>query len=149
MPEPYYATADELRSKLSMTAEIVPDEDAIELIEEAEDVIDDALGNRQVDEDTGRKVVTAEEDAWRVAKLAKATLEVATVIFNDPDVLRRQRHRSVSGDVATSGPYGPAFGQRAASLLAASGLAVPFARASQRRRGRNAGIAQSFSEDEG
>lgn len=148
MAEPYYATAEALRKKLSVTAEILPDSEAIEIIEEAEDLIDERLGVRPVDEDTGRKVVPAEETEWRVAKLAKATVEVAVVLYRDPDAARRQRHRSESGEVSTSGPYGPAYGQRAAALLQQSGLARPWAMAGGRRGGRNSSIAQSFSEQD-
>jgi hypothetical protein len=149
VPEPYYATAGQLREALGgLSEELLPDAEADDLIERAEDLIDERLGNRPVDPDTGRKVVAADEDAWRVEKLAKATAEVAAVLYRDPGVESRQRQRSVSGDVATSGPYGPNFGERAEILLSQSGLAVRFARATRRRRGRNAGIAQSFHEDE-
>ena len=145
---PLYATPEALREKLGVSAEVLPDAEAEDILERACDLIDDRLGNRPVDEDTGRKVVPEEEDAWRVQKLAKATLEVAVVLYQDPGIESRQRVRSVSGDVATSGPYGPAYGERAESLLSASGLAVRFARATQRRGGRNAAIAQRFSESE-
>lgn len=143
-----YATPGDLRAKLGVDAEVLGDVEAAEILSAAEDLIDDRLGNRPVDEDTGRKVVPAEEDAWRVEKLAKATLEVAAVLYRDPGVESRQRVRSVSGDVSTSGPYGPAYGERAESLLSASGLAVRFARASNRRRNRAGRIAQAFAEEQ-
>lgn len=148
MAEPYYTTAEELRKFLSVDKEVLPDAEAIDLIERAEDLIDDQLGNRGVDEDTGRKVVPAEEDTWRAEKLAKATLEVAGVLYRDPGVESRQRVRSVSGDISTSSPYGPAYGERAQALLSASGLAVRFARASNRRPGRNGRLVESFLENE-
>lgn len=149
MAEPYYTTAAALRKALGeLSAEVLPDADAIDLIERAEDLVDDRLGNRPIDEDTGRKVVPADEDTWRVEKLAKATLEIAGVLYRDPGVESRQRVRSVSGDVSTSSPYGPAYGERAESLLSASGLAVRFARASNRRRNRAGRIAQAFAEEQ-
>lgn len=143
MAEPVYTSASALREKLEVTAEVLSDDEALNLIETAEDLIDERLGARPIDEDTGRKVVPADEDAWRVEKLAKATLEVAAVIFRDPGVESRQRVRSVSGDVSTSSPYGYAYGERAQALINASGLAYPFARVG-RRRSRGEQFRESF-----
>jgi hypothetical protein len=147
MAEPYYATAVELRSALGgLSEEVLPDADATKLIVEAEDLVDERLANRPIDTDTGRKVKLADydgDDAWRLRKLAEATLEVASVIFADPDVARRQRVRSTSGDVSTSSPYGPAYGERAQALLNASGLAIPFATVG-RRRSRAGWVADRF-----
>lgn len=137
MPEPYYATAKELQEALEVSAEVLPDQQAVGLIETAEDLIDDRLGNRPINEETGRKVLPADEDAWRVEKLRKATLEVAKVLFEDPGVERRQRVRSVTGDVSTSGGFGSVFGERFEALLTASGLRRNTARMSgggRRRR---------------
>lgn len=144
--EPYYTTPEALRAALDiLDPEVLPDEEATTLIETAEDLVDDDLGNRPVDETTGRRVVLADEAPWRLDKLSKATIEVAKVLYEDPGVERRQRHSSVSGDVATSGPYGSPFGQRYVSLLSASGLRVRFARMG-RRRGRNARIVEDFRD---
>lgn len=143
MAEPYYATADELRAKLKVNAEVLPDEEAVELLEIAEDLIDDRLANRTVDDVTGRKVVPADEDDWRIDKLAKATVEVAANVWRDPGIESRQRARSTSGDVSISGVYGPAYGERAQALLNASKLAQPFATTG--RRGRRCGeVARRF-----
>lgn len=138
MAEPYYATVEELRVKLGVDKAMLPDEEAVDLIEIAEDLIDARLGVRPVDETTGRKVVPDDEDAWRIEKLAKATVEIAKAVFEDPGVESRQRARYISGDVSTNGFYGPAFGERAATLLNASGLQRNTARMSGggRRRGR-------------
>lgn len=133
---PLYATADALRKKLDTTAEILPDDEANEILESACDLIDERLGNRPVDPDSGRKVVVADEDGWRIQKLAKATLEIAKALYEDPGVESRQRVRSVSGDVATSGSYGPAYGERVESLLNQSGLRVNTARTSNSARRR-------------
>lgn len=130
MAEPIYATAEELQKALGVNADILPDAEAVTLIETAEDLVDDRLGNRPIDEGTGRKVVPADEDTWRVKKLAQATIEVAKVLYEDPGVERRQRVRSVSGDISTSGAYGSPFGERFAALLTASGLRCNTARMS-------------------
>ena len=146
MAEPVYTTADDLRAALGdLPKEVLPDAEAYDLIERAEDLIDERLGNRAIDEETGRKVKLADyaDEPWRADKLAKATLEVAAVIFRDPGVESRQRVRSVSGDVSTSSPYGPAFGERAQALLTASGFAQPFARVG-RRRSRADRVATHF-----
>lgn len=131
-----YATPEELRSKLGLDATVLPDDEAEGLIETACDLIDDRLGNRPVDPDTGRKVVTGDEESWRVQKLAKATVEVAKALFEDPGLESRQRARFVSGDVSANGFYGPAFGERVESLINSSGLRVNTARLSKGRRGR-------------
>lgn len=141
MPEPYYATADELRAKLKITEEaILPDDEATELLTIAEDLIDEQLGVRPINEDTGRKVDVEDESlkTWQLAKLRDATLEVAAVVFRDPGVESRQRARFVSGDVSVQGVYGPAYGERAEALLNASKLRVNTARmrGSGRRRCR-------------
>jgi hypothetical protein len=132
MPEPYYATADQLRAKLKTSKDVLPDEEAIELLTEAEDLIDERLGVRTINEETGRKVDVEDETikSWRLEKLASATVEVAAVIFSDPGVTSRQRARFSSGDVSVSGFYGPAFGERSAALLNQSGLVVNTARMS-------------------
>jgi hypothetical protein len=146
-PEPFYATAVELRDALSIADEsVLSDDAAAKLLEEAEDLVDDRLGPWRIDAESGRKIVVAEVEPWQAKKLAQATLEVAKVIFSDPGIASRQRLRSVSGDVATSGPYGPAYGERFEVLLSASGLAIKFAQA-RRGRGRNSRIVQSFEED--
>jgi hypothetical protein len=140
MPEePIYATAEELRTRVEMTNDQLPDPEAIRILIEAEDLVDARLGVRGVDPETGRKVVPADEDAWRARKLGEATLEVAAVIFSDPDVARRQRARFLSGDVSTNGFYGAAYGERAEALIDASGLRVNRARMSggDRRRYRH------------
>lgn len=129
MPEPYYTTAAALRTALGVSKTVLSDEDAVDLIEAAEDLIDERLGNRPIDEASGRKVIPAEVEGWQSDKLAKATIELARVLYEDPGVERRQRQRSTSGDVAVSGPYGPAYGERFAALLAASKLMQPWAAA--------------------
>lgn len=144
MPEPYYTTAEALRAKLGVSEPMLSDEEAVGLIEDAEDLVDDQLGNRLVDPDTGRKVVPADEDDWRIVKLGKATLVVAKLLFEDPGGAERQRFRSVSGDISTSSPYGSPYGDHFDSLLAASGLAVRFARVGRGRGGRAETTRQSF-----
>jgi hypothetical protein len=134
MPEPYYATVAELRSAVGASEATLPDEEATPILATAEDLVDERLGVRSVDPDTGRKVVPADEDDWRARKLAEATVEVAAAIYADPDVARRQRARFESGDVSNSGPYGSPFGERFDALLNQSGLRVNTARMSGGRR---------------
>jgi hypothetical protein len=137
MPEPYYATVDDLRTKVGVDEAMLGDAEAIELITAAEDLVDARLGVRPVDDESGRLVVPADEDAWRIKKLAEATLEVAKILFEDPGAASRQRAKFTSGDVSTSGPYGPAYGERAMALLNQSGLRRNTARMSgggRRRR---------------
>lgn len=133
---PLYATPDDLRKELKVSAEMLPDEEANGILTTACDLIDERLGIRPIDPETGRKVKPDEVDAWRARKLAEATIEVAAVIFSDPDVARRQRARFSSGDVSVSGFYGPAFGERSAALLNQSGLVVNTARMSGGARRR-------------
>jgi hypothetical protein len=137
MAEPYYASADDLRAKLKITDEaMLPDEEAIELITEAEDLIDERLGVRGIDPETGRKVALDDysDESWRTDKLREATLEIAKALFEDPGLASRQRARYLSGDVSTNGFYGPAYGERCEALLSASGLRANRARMSGGRR---------------
>jgi hypothetical protein len=131
-----YAAPAELREMLDVNPEILPDSEAIGILTKACDLIDERLGVRPVDPATGRKVVLGDyaDEAWRLTKLRDATLEVAKAIFEDPGLESRQRARYVSGDVSTNGFYGPAFGERAESLINASGLRVNRARMSNGRR---------------
>lgn len=131
---PYYATVAELREKLGMDEEMLPEAEALALLSDAEDLIDERLLNRPADPDTGRKVVPANEEGWRVAKLAKGTLEIAKALFEDPGVASRRRASSESGDVSASGFYGPAFGELAEAAINASGLRVNRARMAGNRQ---------------
>jgi hypothetical protein len=139
MPEPYYASADDLRARLNVSEEMLPDEESVKLLSAAETLVDERLGNWPVNEETGRKIDVEDESIkpWRLEKLAGATVEVAAVIFEDPGVVSRQRARFSSGDVSVSGFYGPAFGELGAALLNQSGLVRNTARmsgGSRRRR---------------
>jgi hypothetical protein len=138
MAEPYYATAEALRKKLKVAKEVLPDEEAVELLVEAETLVDERLGVWPINEETGRKIDVEDESIkpWRLEKLAGATIEVAAVIFRDPDVASRQRARFSSGDVSVSGFYGPAFGELGAALLNQSGLVRNTARMSGGTRRR-------------
>lgn len=135
-PNTSYATATELRAKLKVTAEMLPDTEAAELIVIAEDLIDERLGVRPIMAETGRKVAVADIEGWRAAKLAGATVEIAAAIFSDPGMQSRQRARFSSGDVSVSGFYGPAYGEHAAALLNQSGLVRNTARMSGGTRRR-------------
>lgn len=138
MAEPHYATADQLRTKVKADKAMLPDDEAIELLTEAEDLIDERLGVRPVDSETGRKVVIADysDETWRTDKLRDATLSVAKTLFEDPGVAERQRARYISGDVSANGFFGSVFGERVEALINQSGLRVNTARMSGGRRPR-------------
>lgn len=121
MPEPFYCTAAEVRTELGVDTTVLNDADGSRLIQDAEDVIDDALGIAPVDQTTGRKVVQTQVMAWQWTKVKRATLKVCRFLFQNPDWLATQRHASVGGDESVGSPYGfpvPA----AAALLDDSGL---------------------------
>jgi hypothetical protein len=139
MPEPYYATVKQLREKVKVEdEEVLSDAEAVQILTEAEDLIDDRLLARPIDPDTGRKVVLGDfqNETWRTDKLREATLGIAQAIFEDPGVTTRQRARFESGDVSSNGFFGGAFGERVDALLTASGLRVNTTRVSRGRRYR-------------
>lgn len=123
---PTYATAADLRAEYTpeLSADQLPDAEANRLIEQAEDLIDDALGARTIDTDTGRKVRFGDFDEgdWRLEKLRDATAALAKRISEEPDLLSRERFGSVSGEVSLSSPRGSRYGARVEALLNASGL---------------------------
>jgi hypothetical protein len=133
---PLYATVEGLRSKLGLTAEVLDDDEATEVLTTACVLVDERLGNRQVDPETGRKVDPEAIEQWQAEKLAAATLELAKLLFEDPGLASRQRARFISGDVSVNGLYGPAYGELFAALLNQSGLVVNTARMSGGRRHR-------------
>lgn len=123
MAEPYYCTVSELRDHLSVSQAVLDDTHATSLIEDAEDVVDDMLGARTVDSDTGRKVVEADVDAWRFAKLKRATLRVAAMLYQQPKLLTTRRWETEEGpDFKVSGPLGSMFGSDVEMALNQSGL---------------------------
>jgi hypothetical protein len=123
MPEPYYATADDLRAELDVDDTVLSDAAAIKLIEDAEDVIDSMLGARPVDDTTGRKVVQADVESWRFVKLTRATVKVAARLSEDPTILTAQ-YTSVSGpDFSFSGRISTTWGSVVENALTLSGLA--------------------------
>lgn len=117
---PTYVTAAELR--LEVGDEIDTDR-AQRLILDAEDLIDELLGVRPVNETTGRKVVAADVDGWRFTKLKRATLKLAVRLYREPGLTGRL-WRSVSGpDFSFSGPLsGTEFGSDVEAVLNQSGL---------------------------
>lgn len=123
MAEPVYTTITALRTETATDATSLPDAQATRLITTAENLIDQALGARWVDEATGRKVVQADIDAWRWNKLSDATTYLAARLYAHPELLD-QRFSSVRGpDFAVSGPTGPGLiTNEIDALLNASGL---------------------------
>ena len=123
-----YTDADMVRSLLGVSEASLSDERAAVLIADAEDLIDEALGARPVDPDTGRKVVEADVETWQWAKLGRATAKLAAQIYSDPTVATGQRWRRQKGpDFEVEDPIGPGQGLLGGlpvqTLLNQSGLA--------------------------
>lgn len=123
-----YTDADMVRSLLGVSEASLSDERAAVLIADAEDLIDEALGARPVDPDTGRKVVEADVETWQWAKLGRATAKLAAQIYSDPTVATGQRWRRQKGpDFEVEDPIGPGTsalgGLPVQTLLNQSGLA--------------------------
>lgn len=142
MAEPYYTTANALRTELGVDNTVLSDGDAAKLIESAEDLIDELVGNWPVDTTTGRKIVQAQIDAWQWSKLGRATLKLAAALYRDPDLARGQRYRSQSGpDFSVSGPVGGAIAHDVLTPLNQSGLRILTGRA---RPGTHTRLGDSF-----
>lgn len=107
MPEPYYCTADQLRTAAGVEEAALSDEAAIVLIEDAEDIIDHLLGGWPVDPTTGRKIVEAEVEDWQWNKLVRATYKLAAACYENPDLAKSDRWNAIAGpDFSFSGPLG-------------------------------------------
>lgn len=118
-----YSTPGDVREELGLTSTQLTDAAAAKLIAAAEILIDEALGARPVDEDTGRKVDPAAVEAWRWAKLQRASTLLAAEIHRRPEIRRGQRWRSVSGpQFSFSGPAGSELPDEVEALLNQSGL---------------------------
>lgn len=130
MAEPVYTTPDAVRAELGIDDTVLTDPAATRLIGTAETLIDEQLGSWWVDEDSGRKIVQTDVDAWRWSKLSDATTYLAARLYEHPEVLEQQ-YASLSGpDFARSGPIGSAvFTAEITALLNASGLRRPGGRA--------------------
>lgn len=123
MAEPYYCTAEELRTELGVEQATLPDPAAISLIETAEDIIDEDLGIGAVDDTTGRRIIQASVEAWQFTKLKRATVKLAAFLHRNPGVLTQSRYRRVSGpDFSFSEPIGSLFGLEVELPLNQSGL---------------------------
>jgi len=117
-----YTDVDALRADHpEITVEVLDAEAAERLIEKAEDLIDELLGARSVDDLTGRKVDPDALIEWRAVKLERATNLAAKFLFQNPDWELEQRYTSVGGDQSVAGPYGSPF-PGVMALLNASGL---------------------------
>lgn len=122
MAEPYYLTAAELKADPGIP-DAMADADALALIENAEDQVDELLGARAVDETTGRKVVQGDVETWRWTKLKRATLKLAVRLYADPKLADGERWASVSGpDFSVSDAVGQRFGRDVEAALNQSGL---------------------------
>jgi hypothetical protein len=70
MAEPIYTTEAALETELGVD---LPTATAVGLIQDAEDLIDRALGGWPPDETTGRKIAQGDVEAWQCARTAAAT----------------------------------------------------------------------------
>lgn len=120
-----YATPEDLRDFLGLDSGALDDAAAEVVLEDAEDAIDRLIGAAGVDTVTGRKVTLAGVQAWRVAKLKRATLTIARVLHADPSALQSRPGQNVKGPdfevstsvVASVSPAGTEALRRAAALL--------------------------------
>ena len=132
-----YATAADLRAALGVSLSELPDARAEAVILEAEDFTDGLLGGWPIDEDTGRKIVEADVEAWQWSKLNRAVLLLAAELYASPDVLRRARYRREKGpDFEFEDPLGGGVLSRYLTVLDDSGLRRLSGRARPGRRRR-------------
>lgn len=120
MAEPIYTTEAALEAELNGVD--MPTATAVGLIQDAEDLIDRALGGWPPDETTGRKIAQGDVEAWQWAKLSRATVKLAARLYRNPGLLSSPAYRSVSGpDFSFSGPQGGGaaqiFGVQVLALL--------------------------------
>lgn len=129
-PGPGYATPAELRAEPEVP-DTATDAELAPVIALAEDRIEDWLGARPRDPETGRLVVEADVEAWQWTKLRRATVRLAARLFENPDALTPSRYESVSGpDFSKSGPTSPVAQIADVRIpLNASGLRIMGARA--------------------
>lgn len=116
-----YTDADSLRAALDVEESVLSDDAAAALADTAEDLIDDMLGARVVNVDTGRKVDPGSLADWQASKLERATNVLAKFLYLNPNWEIEQRAVSAGADVPVSGPYGSPF-PRVTALLDASQL---------------------------
>lgn len=122
---------------------MLPDADADKIIADACDLVDADLGPWPLEIVNGRKVVQADTEAWRWAKLKRAALEVGKYLFANPGAASEREYRDTSGDVSLSGPTGSPYGRLYDTLLNESGLVIRFTRA-RTRGSRNQVAADRF-----
>jgi hypothetical protein len=118
-----YVTAGQLRTQLGVTDVVLSDDAASVLIEDACDIVDQALGARSVDSDTGRKVVESDVEAWQWLKLQRATLKVAARLYSQPvDPTGGRWNRMKGPDFEVEGRVGSLLGTDVEAVLDQSGL---------------------------
>lgn len=122
-PHGTYTTPRALRLELNMAeddTDTLSDAAATKLILDAEDAIDAMLGVGYlwVDEDTGRKVVEADVEAWQWSKLDRSTAKMAAAIYRSPTMLGGQQYDKITGpDFSREGLRGSAVGSQITALL--------------------------------
>lgn len=131
-----YATIADVRA-MPEVPDVAPPSDATleELITQAEDQIDVWLGLWDIDPATGRKIVQADVEPWRFAKLKRATARLAARLYATPTILAAREWGTIEGpDFKKSNPIGSAAAPSSrmpdvVGALNASGLRVLSARA--------------------
>jgi len=123
MAEPYYTTATALRTELGVDNTTLPDADALKIIQNAEDLVDELLGGWPIDRTTLRKVVQANVEAWQWTLLGRSTVKLAAQLYRDPELARRREWTNIKGpDFQVSGPAGGGIFTDVLAPLNQSGL---------------------------
>jgi hypothetical protein len=120
-PVTVYTTLASAREALGVETSVLSDDALAVLVSTAEDLIDDMLGARVIDIETGRKVDPHSIADWQLVKLSDATNLLAKFLYRNPNWELEQRASSAGSDVPVSGPYGSPF-PRVTALLDASRL---------------------------
>ena len=145
MPEPYYTTADNLRTELGIDEATLGDTAATNIIMDAEDLIDHLLGFWPVDETTGRKIVEDDVETWQWDKLGRATVKLAAKLYSDSSVLEGRTWDSVSGpDFSFSGAIGSEVNSQVTMILDGTGLRRLMGRAVPPSREYSSDVADKF-----
>lgn len=121
--EPYYCTIEQVRDALGVDRVALSDAAALDLILTAEDLIDQELGARYIDHDSGRRVAERYVRPWQWSKLTRATIKLATLVYAKPDLALGLAWTRVKGpDFEFEGPLGKTTGAQVTALLDQSGL---------------------------
>lgn len=119
----YYAQASDLRAELGVDAGVLPDDQAQNLITDAEDIVDNLLGAWRINLTTGRKIFETNVLAWQFAKLTRATVKLAGQMYARPDLFTARQYESQKGpDFTVTGPLDTRIPSMVTTILNQSGL---------------------------